>query len=103
LLARGLLKRFHTYAVAILGEPVDAGEAELVEWYLESGSQAFMNGEWLAMKPAVSDNRLARPDLRKRLMASVGCMLGERITSNAPGCVIFEVGFQEKVVRTLVF
>jgi len=40
LLARGVLKRFHSYAVAVLNEPSEQGEAEIVSSYLDQGTLA---------------------------------------------------------------
>jgi hypothetical protein len=104
LLARGLVRRFHSCAVSILREPTDAEEEELVQWYLQSGTKAFTTGEWRTFKPACG-NRLPRPELRRRALASMGGRLGNPAKCDVPGAMVFEspVEGREATIRTFVF
>jgi hypothetical protein len=102
-LADGLLRRFHTHAVALLGLPPDPEEERVVKWYIDRGRSGFATGEWRRLKAAGIGRRLARPELRTRLLHSIGTALGGRRKDAIPGCVLFETILTGGAVRTHVF
>lgn len=101
LLMRGLLGRFHCYAVEVLHEPADPEQVQLVERYLERGTLAFTTGEWRDLYPAVG-NRLTSWQLRERALSVLGETLGVRTKCDVPGFLHFDAPMATGSVRTLI-
>jgi hypothetical protein len=101
LLTRGLLGRFHVYAVEVLREPAEPEQVHLVERWLERGTSAFETGEFGELYPAAGA-RLTRRELREQTLSALGETLGVQTKYDAPGFLRFAVPLGTASVVTLI-
>jgi hypothetical protein len=101
LLANGMVKRFHSWAAAVLKDESRGDESAVVDWYLERIRMSFETGRRHRWR-VPAGRPIALPQLRKLVVEHLGQRVGVRRATDVPGCLEYLADYGAVGVRTII-